>query len=231
MKKAQQRYFENANKPGRFLASLIKHRQKKKLVTKLVVNNEEVTDPLKIKSAFEVFYASLYKQAKVDKDKMENYLESIGVTKINSEMINNFNAPISEEEVETAINKLKNSKALGLDGYTARFYKCIKKHISGKLARVMNKVLESQEIPSSWREANITLIPKDLVELNNPKNYRPISLLNLDYKIFAAFMAERLKEVLQNYIVKEQAGFLPGGHITDNILNLLNMIEYYDKKT
>lgn len=43
-------------------------------------------------------------------------------------------------------------------------------------------------------------------------------------------MAERLKTFLQTYIAEEQAGFLPGRHITDNIRNLINMIEYYDKR-
>lgn len=98
------------------------------------------------------------------------------------------------------------------------------------MAAVMNKVLELKEIPTTWREANITLIPKEESDNNDPKNYRPISLLNLDYKIFAAIIAERLKRILQTLIAEEQAGFLPNRHINDNIRTYLDMIEYYDKK-
>lgn len=87
-----------------------------------------------------------------------------------------------------------------------------------------------QHILESWREANIILIPKESTDLKDPKNYRPISLIIIDYKIFAAILAERLKKFLQLYIAEEQDGFLPGRHITDNVRNLLNMLEYYDKK-
>lgn len=84
-----------------------------------------MTDPLKIKRAFEIFYANLYKPLKVGKDKMEKYLESIEAIKINYEMVKRLSVPILDDEVETANNKLKNSKAPGPDGYTTRFYKCI----------------------------------------------------------------------------------------------------------
>lgn len=67
-------------------------------------------------------------------------------------------------------------------------------------------------------EANITLIPKEEADHKDPKNYRPISLLNLDYKIFAAILDERLKEILQKFIAEEQAGFLPNRHINDKEL-------------
>lgn len=139
-----------------------------------------------------------------------------------------MNQPIAEEEVEKAINKQKNGKSPGPD--TAIFYKLNKELIKGTLTMVMNRVLERQQVPRSWREANITLIPKEATDIKPPKNYRLISLLNLDYKIFAVILAESLNFFLQIYIAEEQVGFLPGRHITDNIRNLLNMIEYYDKR-
>lgn len=61
------------------------------------------------------------------------------------------------------------------------------------------------------------------------KNFRLISLLNLDYKIFAKILSERLKKVLAEVIDKDQAGFLPNRHIKDNVREVLNIIELGDK--
>lgn len=60
----------------------------------------------------------------------------------------------------------------------------------------------------TWKEAYITLIPKQDTDLLQVKNYRPISLLNNDYKLFASILANRLKEILMEEIQKDQVGFL-----------------------
>lgn len=105
-----------------------------------------------------------------------------------------MNQPITEEEVEMAIKKLKNGKSLDPDGYTAGFYKLNKEQIIGTLTLVMNQVMERQNLPDTWREANITLILKEATDTKDPKNFRPISLLNTDYKLFASILAERMKK-------------------------------------
>lgn len=61
------------------------------------------------------------------------------------------------------------------------------------------------------------------------KKYRPISLLNTDYKIYARILVNRLKEYLVDHINEDQAGFLPRCHLKDNLRFLLNVIEVYDK--
>lgn len=93
----------------------------------------------------------------------------------------------------------------------------------------MNDILLREEMPQSWKQACITLIPKDDTDMTNMKNYRPISLLNLDYK--AKILANRLKVFLVDYIKEEQPGFIPQRHLKDNIRTVLNVIEYYEKHT
>jgi len=57
-------------------------------------------------------------------------------------------------------------------------------------------------------------------------NWRPISLLNNDYKIIALVLAKRLKCVLNSIIDETQAGFLPNRHISNNIRLILDMLDY-----
>uniref|UniRef100_A0A8D0E7E3 ribonuclease H n=1 Tax=Salvator merianae TaxID=96440 RepID=A0A8D0E7E3_SALMN len=92
----------------------------------------------------------------------------------------------------------------------------------------MNDILDNGKIPESWEKAFITLIPKEGQDLTSPKNYRPISLLNNDYKVFASIMATRLKQVLQEFIHQDQAGFLPKRQMKDNIRSIIDVIEYLE---
>lgn len=54
-------------------------------------------------------------------------------------------------------------------------------------------------------------------------------LLNVNYKIMAHVLAERLKVFLLEFIYEDQTGFLPGTQLWDNVRTILNTIKYYEK--
>lgn len=58
------------------------------------------------------------------------------------------------------------------------------------LKKICNDTLQKAITPESWTEAIITLLPKEDTDLTEINNYRPISLLNVDYKILATIMAD-----------------------------------------
>lgn len=64
---------------------------------------------------------------------------------------------------------------------------------------------------------------------HGPENYRSMSLLNVDNKLFARILASELKGYLAEHIKQDQVGFLPRRHLKDNIGVLLNIIEWADK--
>lgn len=59
----------------------------------------------------------------------------------------------------------------------------------------------------------------------NVKNYRPISLLNIDYKIYASILAKRLALVIGDLVHPDQCGFIPGRSTFDNARLLCNLID------
>ena len=58
------------------------------------------------------------------------------------------------------------------------------------------------------------------------KNYRPISLLTVDYKILVKLLANRLKSCINQLILPDQSGFLKGRNIGNNIRLIMDLIEY-----
>jgi hypothetical protein len=82
----------------------------------------------------------------------------------------------------------------------------------------------------SQRQSIITLLPKPEKDTKYLKNWRPISLLNIDYKLMTKCLAFRLKKVLPNIIHSDQTGFMRGRYIGDNIRNILEIIETVEEE-
>ena len=84
---------------------------------------------------------------------------------------------------------------------------------------------EEEEIPEEVCQARIALILKK-GDTANQKNYRPISLLNSIYKIFAAMLKNRIAEQLDKQLQTTQYGFRKGKstkqaiHLTRRIIDM-----------
>ena len=82
------------------------------------------------------------------------------------------------------------------------------------------------------KEATIKLLYKKN-DHKNLKNWRPISLLNNDYKILSKIIVNRLSPLLQNYILPQQNAGIPGRKIENvhyNIQAILEMAEQWGEK-
>ncbi|KAM4770948.1 angiotensinogen [Rhinophrynus dorsalis] len=75
-----------------------------------------------------------------------------------------------------------------------------------------------------FTEAHITIIPKQGKDPAHCEKYRPISLLNLDLKLYAKILAERLKMFLPSLVHTDQAGFIPRREARDNTRKLINLV-------
>uniref|UniRef100_A0A670KIE8 Reverse transcriptase domain-containing protein n=1 Tax=Podarcis muralis TaxID=64176 RepID=A0A670KIE8_PODMU len=231
IKRLRQKNFEFANKSGKWLAWQVKRRKEQNTINKIEINGEEITEPKEIRKGFVDFYKQLYRnKERNNKKKIERYLKEKMVRKIPTDQKEQLNAPICRDEVEEVIKELKRGKAPGPDGFTASYYKEMKDTLIAPLIEVMNNILKDRDIPGTWKEAFITIIPKQDSDPTQVKNYRPISLLNTDYKIFAGILAKRLKKILIKIIHKDQAGFLPGRQISNNTRNIVNLIEYLSER-
>uniref|UniRef100_A0A803SXA7 Reverse transcriptase domain-containing protein n=1 Tax=Anolis carolinensis TaxID=28377 RepID=A0A803SXA7_ANOCA len=225
----KQQNFENANKVGKWLAWKMNKRKQSHCINKIQDDNNTYFERKEIEKQFVNYYRNLYTESKISKEKVTQYLGKQDIKKITESQRENLNKKIDIEELERAIKRLPNNKAPGPDGLTSIYYKLFQDILSKPLLKVMNRILEGENVPQTWENANIALIPKKDTDNFRVSNYRPISLLNVDYKIFTSILADRLKNVLIERIHEDQCGFLPGRHQKENIRILLNAIEYYEK--
>lgn len=85
-------------------------------------------------------------------------------------------------------------------------------------------------LPASWKEGRITLIHKLGKDPTQTHSYRPITLLNTNYKMLTKVLAERMEQVLTEYIHLEQTGFLRTSQMTNNIRRVINLINHVQLK-
>ena len=122
----------------------------------------------------------MYSKTTIDEQALETILE--GLPTLDRSDAEDCDSPLSPEEVENAVKQLNQNKSLGLDELSAEFYTFFWSLIKYDLFAVLNESIKSHEMPRSSRRAIIFLLPKkgDLLDI---KNWRPVSLLNTDYKI------------------------------------------------
>ncbi|KAI8494200.1 hypothetical protein Bbelb_279600 [Branchiostoma belcheri] len=124
--------------------------------------------------------------------------------------------PILPSDVRAAIERLKLNKAPGDDNITAGILKCGGEPLVTKFTQIFNKCLSEGKVPSAWKNASIVLIHKK-GDTNDIKNYRPISLLSVIYKIFSQILLWRMMKTLDQHLTREQAGFRPKFSTVDHL--------------
>lgn len=86
------------------------------------------------------------------------------------------------------------------------------------MCRYFNAIAKGSPIPPTALLAHIMVLLKEGKDHTLPQNYRPISLLNADVKIFAKILANRLKYLLPSVIHPDQTGFITDLDAWDNSL-------------
>lgn len=142
-----------------------------------------------------------------------------------------LNDPFTEQEVTTAIHKLKVGKTPGPDGLAVEFFKNTCNESTNLLTQIFNAIFDTGIFPKIWGQSIICPIHKQ-GSRDDPNNYRAISLINAMSKIFASAMNTRLTKWANDYdiIDESQAGFRQGYSTIDNIFILQAMVQKYLSK-
>ncbi len=121
---------------------------------------------------------------------------------------------------------MPNNKSPGSDGFSVEFYKFFWKEIKLLVTNSILYGIDKGQLSIDQRRGVLALIPKKGKNTRLLKNWRPLTLLNTHYKIFAKLLAIRLKKVLFKIISADQSGYLQGRYIGNNIRNIFDVVLY-----
>ena len=133
--------------------------------------------------------------------------------------------PFSEEEYKNGIAARENNKAADRDDVLVEQLKHLGQKANKWLHTMLNVCFTGNKIPKIWRQSKIIAILNPGNDSAISKNYRPISLLCHTYKPYERMILNRIAQVVEQHLIKEQAGFRTGKSCTSQLLNLTQHTE------
>ena len=159
------------------------------------------------------YYNTLLGNDIIKDETIDNYQFNIEKMNVNENVHDKLNSKITFDEVWKVIKDMKES-APGSSGLTIGFYKKYFKFFGQYFVEMVNS---EEELPVLFKESIVKLIPKNNNNIKTINDLRPISLTNIDYRIYTKVLANRMRLVADTVIKDHQTCSIRGRRINDNI--------------
>ena len=230
--RAQTKYIEEGEKNTKLFLALEKSRSECNTITSLknseggkIKGEQDILEG--IRSKYKDRYNSSKQSYQQVSNLMDEYVKNLNLPSLDAEERLLCDRPVTELEVAEALKSMNVGSAPGSDGIPTEFYIKFWDQLKEPLINCFNYSFRLDLLSSSERLGVISLFHKGKdLDRENLDNWRPISLMNTDYKLLAKVFSIRLNRVIQKLIGKQQFGFLKGRQIShihriiDDILNL-----------
>ncbi|KAK1660258.1 hypothetical protein QYE76_048417 [Lolium multiflorum] len=153
-----------------------------------------------------------------------------GLQNVTTEMNETLCKDFTDEEIGDALFQIGPLKAPGVDGFPARFYQRNWGTLKEEVINAVKLFFVTGQMPPGVNESAIVLIPK-VDQPETLKDFRPISLCTVIYKIIAKCMVNRLRPMLGEIVSINQSAFVPGRLITDNALVAFECLHFIEQNT
>ena len=231
--RAKLQWVEQGEKITKYFLNLEKQNYNLKYIKKLITNETTaLIKPNEILEEERRFYRNLYSTRLPDNQELDqgspNLLngQNDNIPKLNDIEKQLCDASLKIEEIAKALKQLKNDKSPGSDGLTTNFYKFFWTDISLFLFDSFKYSFKHNLLSDDQRRGILNLIPKPNKDLRYLKNWRPVSILNTDYKILTKALSNRLQPLLSKLISSDQVGYIKDRQIADNIRIIDDIMSY-----
>ena len=181
------------------------------------------------------FYKTLFAERhQIQNENITAYLSQISILVLTGEQSQTCEGPILENKLLKALKNMSNNESPGNDCLAKEFYESFWENLKKPLCASITKAFHRGELSHSQKQAVIKLIEKKDRDKKFIKNWRPISLLNIDTKLISKVLAERLKNVLPSLISSDQTAYVKGrfisegGRLISNVLEICNKLQIKD---
>ncbi|GAN00852.1 conserved hypothetical protein [Mucor ambiguus] len=207
------RWREKGEKSAGLMKRLITQRTIRRSIETLQHTDTNVicTQPSDLQSAARRYYEILYTPTPVDPSNVTYFTNQTPQSdRLSDSSHGPLCAPFSPEDLIDGASRSPNKNSPGMDSLPYEVLALLFQHpASLKLAlQVFDKALSTGAFPATWQETCLILLPKK-GDLSQLKNWRPISVINTDAKIFTRVINHRLMIQLGTKLCTNQMGFMP----------------------
>ena len=173
------------------------------------------SDPTRMMEVAHGFYSKLFSKRSTDTEMGESFLSRLE-TRLPSDARDSLEAPFSLIELTEVLGKMNRRKVPGLDGLPVEFYTTFWDVLGPEIVEVAEDMHRQGRLTESMRSGALSLLykkgdPRDLA------NWRPLTMLCVDLKIFAKALTERLKKTMSLLVHSDQTCGVPGRSATWNL--------------
>ena len=218
--------YEFGEKSSKYFLNLEKRNKAKPHVRTIITeNNFEISEPQAILLRIKEFHSTLYKcrSAKGEEEFLE-YLKTLKIPKLSDIERESCEGLLTKKECWDALQKMKNDKSPGSDGLTKEFYVCFFNEVSNILIAASNHSFTTGMLSTSQHQALITLIEKKGKDKRFIKNWRPISLINVDTKIASKALAARMENVFTSIVHFNQTACVKDRYVGESIRLITDLL-------
>lgn len=137
---------------------------------------------------------------------IEDFLFSVSLPSLFPGDLSTLNQPFNAKKIMEVIQVLPHNKSPGPDAFTSEYYQLFHPVLS-------RHCCARASFPSETLTATIITLLKPRIDSVYAQNFRPISLLNVDLKMYAKLVAFRLLQFLPTLVKPDQVGFVPAARL------------------
>ena len=223
--RSRTKWVEEGETSSAFFFRLVKKRGVDRHISALKTNDgTTVSDTTGLSNVITSFYSSLFRSEHTEDRSRAALLQNVNssLPSVEAEACEGL---LSVEECSAALKGMARRKAPGSDGLPMEFYLKFWDLLGEDLVCVLNSCFKSGRLSLSQRRGIISLSFKKGDRLDI-RNWRPISLLNVDYKLAARAVAGRLLKVIHCIVAKDQTCGVPGRFIGENVAFLRDVVDF-----
>lgn len=228
VKFSESQVIHEANTQSKFFLRLAKQAKPSATLNQLNINGEITSDP-------ELIFPEVQKYFKKEFSN-EDDLQEINTSSplyqdlpsLSQVDAHKCEEQISEKEILDSINAAQPNRAPGLDGLPIEFYKLFWEDLKSLLLKLIQNFQQSGLLPASLKKIVIKPTPKP-GDRSQLINWRPISLINTDYKIISRIFSRRISAVVSSLLLSDQSYCVPGRTIYNNLHLIRNIINHANR--
>lgn len=197
---SRSKFYEQGDKTSKLLAHRPRQISASQLIPQIETGSGITSDPVDINKTFQEFYKTIYSSdcSNTSAD-MISFFDKFNTPTLDRVAAEELQRSVTTIKLEAAVKSLQSGKSPGPDGFPAGFYKTFWKQRPPDLLEMFTESYRSGTLPHSLNQACISLLLKKGKDPLSCGSYRPISLLNADFKILSKLLARRLEVCSRSY--------------------------------